>query len=113
MPENPIQDFFENPLGGIQNRLDGTPLGDYIQNPLGGVQNAINANPLAVVFNPEVMSQAGDFFVTRVLPTLAGFGIMTVGVLFVLSGTKVGQVAGAAVDLVATKGLGKIGKAVT
>ena len=66
-----------------------------------------------ILFNPELRSELWDIFVKRGLPSLAGVALILIGVAFVLSGTKAAQVAGGLVDLVATKGAGKIGRAVT
>jgi len=84
------------------------PLSDFISNPFGGITNAINNNPLSILFNPEVQRQYFEFAKERVLPMLAGVGIIIIGIAFVLSGTKAARVAGGVVELVATKGAGKI-----
>lgn len=89
------------------------PVSDFISNPFGGITDAINSNPLSILFNPEVQRQYFEFARERVLPMLAGVGIMIIGIAFILSGTKAARVAGGVAELVATKGAGKIAKAVT
>lgn len=86
----------------------GNPVTDFITNPFGGIQDAVSNNPLSVLFNPEVQRQYFEFARDRVLPMLAGVGLIIIGIAFVLSGTKAARVAGGVVELVATKGAGKI-----
>lgn len=55
-------------------------------------------------FDEKYRGQVIGLFVERGLPTLAGVGIIIVGIAFILAGSKAGQVVGGAVELVATKG---------
>jgi len=57
-----------------------------------------------LIFDENYRGKALQFGLERALPTLAGLGILIVGIAFVLAGSTAGRAAGTVIELAATKG---------